>query len=159
MDSLQKPNPLDLEQTVLSIISSDDIPSSTLESLFTNKTKVLKSTIKELFGEIILRFQVDKDIFTGIDDDICQCDTLLDEIKSHLGRGYDIEKVLAFMPKRTQLESLILDLNKQKRTEALECWRDLMFIKKYLMSALSEYWTLSKRQQLLSSDIDENEQH
>lgn len=161
MDSLQRPNYPDLEQMVISIISSDDKPSSSLESIFTNKTKVLKSTIKQLFNEINLRLQVDKDIFKGIDDDISQCDNFLEEIKQHVGKGYDMERILSFLPRRTQLETQIFDLNKQKRTEALECWRDLMFLKKYLMSALSEYWLLSKRQQLLSSDltIDENEQH
>ena len=161
MDSLQRPLYPDLENIVLSILSSDDNPSSTLESIFTNKTKVLKSTIKQLFNEINLRLQVDTDIFKGINEDICVCYNFLEEVKLHIGRGYDMERILAFIPRRTQLETQIFDFKKQKRTEALECWRDLMFLKKYLMSALSEYWLLSKRQQLLSSDltIDENEQH
>lgn len=161
MDSLQRPNYPDLENTVLSILSSDDKPASALESIFTNKTKVLKSTIKQLFNEINLRLQTDKDIFQDITDDICACYTFLEEIKLHIGRGYDMEMVLALLPRRSQLETQIFDLKKQKRTEALECWRDMMFLKKYMMSALSEYWLLSKRQQLLSSDltIDENEQH
>jgi len=162
MDSFQRTNYPDLENTVLSILSTDEQPSSALDEIFSNKTKVLKSTIKQLFNEVNLRFQVDKDIFQSITDDICVCYTFLEEVKLHVGRGYDMERVLSLMPRRSQLETQIFDLKKQKRTEALECWRDMMVLKKYLMMALSEYWKLSKRQQLLSSDLIEdmeNEHH
>jgi len=70
-----------------------------------------------------------------------------------------MEMVLSLMPRRSQLETQIFDLKKQKRTEALECWRDMMVLKKYLMMALSEYWKLSKRQQLLSSDLIEDKEN
>ncbi|MBU2464692.1 MAG: hypothetical protein KJ844_11490, partial [Candidatus Edwardsbacteria bacterium] len=159
MDSLQRTNYPDLENTVLSILSADEKPSSDLDEIFSNKTKVLKSTIKQLFNEINLRFQVDKDIFQSITDDICACYTFLEEVKLHVGRGYDMEMVLSLMPRRSQLETQIFDLKKQKRTEALECWRDMMIVKKYLMMALSEYWKLSKRQQLLSSDLIEDKEN
>jgi hypothetical protein len=159
MDSFQRTNYPDLENTVLSILSAEEKPSSTLDEIFSNKTKVLKSTIKQLFNEINLRFQVDKDVCQSITDDFCACYAFLEEEKLHVGRGYDMEMVLSLMPRRSQLETQIFDLKKQKRTEALECWRDMMVLKKYLMMALSEYWKLSKRQQLLSSDLIEDKEN
>lgn len=40
-------------------------------------------------------------------------------------------------------------LEQEKRKEELECWRDLMFLKKYLLSSLKEYWDLVKRGEVL----------
>ena len=50
-----------------------------------------------------------------------------------------------------QVEDKLLDLEQEKRKEKLECWRDLMFLKKYLMSSLKEYWDLVKRGAVLDS--------
>ena len=59
-----------------------------------------------------------------------------------------------------QLETNVLDLEKEKRKEYLECWRDLSFLKKYLLSALKDYWDLSRRSEALlydSASSGENE--
>ena len=54
-----------------------------------------------------------------------------------------------------QLENNILELKKEKRKEYLECWRDLMFLKKYLLIAFKEYWDLTKRREVLSGGLSE----
>ena len=54
-----------------------------------------------------------------------------------------------------QFENVILELEKEKRKEYLECWRDLMFLKKYLLSAFKEYWDLIKKREVLSCNISE----
>ena len=158
MEQLKREYYPDLEQAVQSILSSQDPPSSSLEKIFTDKTRVLKASIKQLFNEINLRLKVNTDIINGIDEGICKCGTYLEEIRAHCQRDYLLQMTLAFQPRRTHLDSLVLDLEKQKRSELVECWRDIMFLKKYLMSTLSEYWTLSKRQELLASDLTENEE-
>jgi len=45
----------------------------------------------------------------------------------------------------------VLDLEKEKRKEYVECWRDVMFLKKYLLSTLKDYWDVVKRRDVLSS--------
>ncbi len=59
-----------------------------------------------------------------------------------------------------KLEDRVLDLEKEKRKEYVECWRDLMFLKKYVLSSLKDYWDLVKRRDLLSAEsygLTENE--
>ena len=50
---------------------------------------------------------------------------------------------------KLQFENNLLSLREEKRKEHLECWKDLMFLKKYLMTALREYWDLVKRREVL----------
>jgi hypothetical protein len=44
---------------------------------------------------------------------------------------------------KMQLQNRVLEQEQEKRKEYLECWRDLMFLKKYLFIALKDYWDLS----------------
>ena len=55
---------------------------------------------------------------------------------------------------RLKIDSEILELEKEKRKEYLECWRDLMFLKKYLFSALKDYWDLRNRRDVLSGEVN-----
>ena len=54
-----------------------------------------------------------------------------------------------------QLEENVIELEQEKRKEYLECCRDLMFLKKYLLNAFKEYWDLFKRREILSSGLSE----
>ena len=150
----------DLENTVQAIISSKEpnTKPDSLDKIFSDKTKILKATVKQIFNEINLRGKVNSEIITSIDQDICKCHTYLQEIRTLTERDYSLNLTIAFDKRRTQIESELLDLEKQQRQEILELWRDLMFLKKYLMSALTEYWTLSNRKEILASDLTENEQ-
>ena len=56
---------------------------------------------------------------------------------------------------KMEFENNILELEKEKRKEYLECWRDLMFLKKYLLAAFKEYWDLIKKREVLSCDVSE----
>ena len=49
----------------------------------------------------------------------------------------------------------MLELEKEKRKEYLECWRDLMFLKKYLLASLKDYWDMTQKRKLLSHDLSE----
>ncbi len=50
---------------------------------------------------------------------------------------------------KAQIETNVLELEKEKRKEGLECWRDLMFLKKYLMVSLKDYWELIRKRGVL----------
>jgi len=61
----------------------------------------------------------------------------------------DINKI------KLQFEDNVIELEKEKRKEYLECWRDLMFLKKYLLIAFKEYWDLIKKRELLEGNLTE----
>jgi predicted nucleic acid-binding protein len=87
-----------------------------------------------------------------MDDEICRQNTKLlqlDTVKNH----YSPELQRARDKRRTQLEANVLELEQEKRKEYLECWRDLMFMKKYLLTSLKDYWDLAKKRNLLSYDV------
>lgn len=124
---------------------------SALERLLSDKTKTLKATIKALFDEISLREKLDSHILHKIDDDICRQHTDLIQIKN-LKPQYSLELAKNVYKQKMQLEDNVLELEKQKRSEYLECWRDLMFLKKYLLSSLKDYWDLIKKKQMLAAN-------
>lgn len=120
-----------------------------LGNIFSDKARTSKATVKALLYEIKLRETLDSHLIGKIDDEICRQHTQL--------MGLDNMKVQysPYLAKdanktRSPLESNVLELEKQKRTEYLECWRDLMFLKKYLLSALKDYWNIVKKRDVLS---------
>jgi hypothetical protein len=138
-----------LEGVVLTAQSEKN--KSVLERLLSDKTKTLKATIKALFDEISLRENLDSHILKKIDDDICRQHTYLMQTKN-LKLQYSPDLAKNVYKQRMQLEDNVLELEKEKRSEYLECWRDLMFLKKYLLSSLKDYWDLIKKKQMLSYD-------
>ena len=115
--------------------------SNIAEKIFTDRTKSLKSTVKELLSEIERRENLSNDIKTRIDDDRSRCADYLHEAKFWTG-NYNPDN--NFLKRKTNLEKQMFSFEEQKRTEDLNCWKDLMFIRKYLMSALQDYWKISK---------------
>ncbi len=138
-----------LEGVVLDLQPMKD--KGILERLFSDKTKTLKSTVKALLTEIELRENLNSHILNNIDDDICRQHTYLGHLKV-LKPQYSLELAKNVYKQKMQLEGNVLELEEQKRKEYLECWRDLMFLKKYLHSALKDYWDLVKKQEMLGAD-------
>ena len=116
--------------------------NSIVETIFTDRTRSLKSTVNELLAEIEHRENLHSDLKSRIGDDLYRCGEYLQEVKFFTDRPYNPDT--NFTGRKTNLEKQIFSLEEQKRTEDLTCWRDLMFLKKYLMSALKDYWKLSK---------------
>lgn len=123
-----------------------------LETVFSDKAKTSKAGVKALLEEIALRETLDSHLINKIDDQICEQDTALMQLKN-LKVDYSPELAKHVDKRRTQLEANVLELEREKRREYLECWRDLMFLKKYLLSALKDYWTAAKKRDVLSYDL------
>lgn len=145
----------DLKSSLENVLlkESDRKSKGTLEKLFSTKTQTLKAIVKALLNEINLREKLDLHLLNRIDEDICQQKSHIPnllELKVH----YSLDLFLEVKEMILGIEDKVLDLEKEKRTEYLECWRDLMFLKKYLMSALREYWDFVKRRELLSGDLN-----
>ncbi len=126
-----------------------------LGKVFSDRKKNLKATVKALFGEIALRERLNSFLLYRIDAEICRQHSYLDQLQVRAGHNYSLELFKDLSRTRIQLENNALDLEKEKRKEYLECWRDLSFLKKYLLSALKDYWDLSKRSESLLYDSDE----
>ncbi|MBT4483586.1 MAG: hypothetical protein HOC71_07905 [Candidatus Latescibacteria bacterium] len=131
-----------------------DSEKGILEKVFSDKSKTLKTTVKSLLNEIELRENIDSHLLRKINDEICRFHTHLMHIENIKVQYFpdsfaDVNKI------KMQFENEILELEKEKRNEYLECWRDLMFLKKYLLVAFKEYWDVVKKREMLEGDVSE----
>ena len=125
-----------------------------IEKVFSDKSKTSKATVKALLSEIELRENLDSHLLEKIYEDICNQHILLEQL-NNLKVHYIWDQFIDINKIKMQIEDNILELEKEKRKEYLECWRDLMFLKKYLHSAFKEYWDLIKKREVLSSGLPE----
>ena len=130
------------------LFSKNRSKNSLLEQIISDKTKILKSTITELLSEITQRESINSDISDKIDQEIFDQENNL-QILRQKGFGYVFDNLLIRQRLESQLEDSIQDLEQEKRKERVECWRDLMNLKKDLLSSFREYWNLVKRRELL----------
>ena len=145
----------DLKDSLESIVSTEEPATNDglIGKIFSDKTKTLKATVKALFNEVMLREKMNLHLLNRIDEDICRQHTDISNLStSSFTYSPDLQKELN--NKKMQLESRELELYQEKRKEYLECWRDLMFLKKYLFMALKDYWDSSKRRDALAYDVN-----
>ena len=140
----------DIQNTLEGIVDDKSLSEDTnaLERIFSDKTRTLKAGVKALLEEIELREKLDRDLTNKIDDEIIQQSNKLEHLK-RIEAGPFLETFFEAKKLIIKTEDKILNLEQEKRKEQLECWRDLMFLKKYLMSSLKEYWDLVKRGEVL----------
>ena len=159
-DSVLKPRDFystGLEDSLENIVLKEDPVQerTVMDKVFADKNRTLKATIKALFNEILSREKLSGGLLSKIDSDICKTDSYLEQIKMITRRQYLPDLEIAFSRRKTQLESQVIDLEKEKRQEYVACWRDLISLKKYLLSALKDYWNGSNKSTFLKIENDE----
>lgn len=123
------------------------------ERVFADKGKTLKSTIRALFNEILTRERLNHVLLGKIDSDVCKAGTYLEDMRRFTARDYSRQfEILG--RRRTQIEERIIGLEKEKRAEYLACWKDLGQLKKYVLSALKDYWNLRGNRDYLTMNDD-----
>ena len=127
--------------------------------IFADKNKTLKATIKALFNEIMLREKLDSFFLYRINQDICRQHNYYEGLRKLFSFNYLPETQKHLHDKKIQLENNVLNLEQEKRKEYLECWKDLMGLKKELLTALKEYWLLNKREYSLNPENDRRGEH
>jgi len=144
----------DLGKTLEGIVfeKPSEKKATALERIFSDKTRTLKAGVKALLDEIETREALDKHLIEKIDEEIGQQRQCLLDINM-LEESYHFTTVEEVRKLKVDIEDRLLNLEQEKRKEELECWRDLMFLQKYLMSSLKEYWDLVKRGEVLGSDF------
>jgi len=146
----------DIKNTLENIVITEkpDSGKGILEKVFSDKSKTLKTTVKSLLSEIELREKLDSHLLKKINDEICRFHTHLMHVENIKVQYFpdsfaDVNKI------KMQFETEILELEKEKRKEYLECWRDLMVLKQYLLVAFKDYWDLVKKREVLSGNVSE----
>lgn len=145
-----------LEQSLESIVMDEEPEKEKglVDKVFSDKSRTLKTMVKSLFNEILTREKLDSILLGKIDSAICKTDTYLEQIRSLTKRQYLPDLGIALSRRRTTLEGQVRDLEKEKRQEYLTCWKDLMFLKRYLLSALKDYWNIGGRRSFLDVEND-----
>jgi hypothetical protein len=136
----------------LALKARPDQKPGTLESMFSDKGKSLKASVNALLEEIKLREDIDSYQLNKIDSEICMQHTSLMQL-DNLNDHYPFNLTKDISKSKSQIGTNVLELEKEKRKEQLECWRDLMFLKKYLMHSLKDYWELVKKREVLEGDV------
>jgi hypothetical protein len=135
-----------LEMIVSNIKSKQG--TSPLENMFSDKTKTLKASVNALLEEIKLREDLNTHQFKIINTEICRQHTELMQLEN-IRDCYPGDLTKDVDEAKVKIKSNVLELEKEKRQEGLECWRDLMFLKKYLMVSLKDYWELARKRGVL----------
>jgi len=140
----------ELKKSLEAIISAPE-PSPrrpVLEEMFSDKAKTLKASVNALLEEIQLREDLNAAHFKKMNDEICRQHTELMQLENIIDcHPFDLTGDID--ETKTRIKSNVLELEREKRQEGLECWRDLMFLKKYLMVSLKDYWELVRKRWVL----------
>jgi hypothetical protein len=137
----------------LEIIVSDsgsEKDSGPLEDMLSDKAKTLKASVNALLEEIKLREGLNAHQFNKINSEICRQHTELMQLEN-IQDSYPFDLTKDVDEAKDRIKSNVLELEREKRQEGLECWRDLMFLKKYLMVSLKDYWELVRKRCVLES--------
>jgi hypothetical protein len=160
-DSILRPRPFyqtGFEQSLERIVLNEEPQKerNIIDKVFSDKSRTLKSTIKALFNEIQTREKLDYVLLTDISEDICRQHSYLESLKMLNQHNYSLELLNDFTSRKLQFEGNVLKLEQEKRKEYLACWKDLLFLKKYLLSALKDYWNASSSKTFLNIENDKH---
>jgi len=137
-------SPSHTDYTEMPFKSNNSHPESG-DAFFLDKVERIKQVILETISEMKSRQRLNEFFIQGIDSKVASFLHDLDELKHwSLGNNPSIET------RRIHLEKEVLQLEKEKRINNLNCWRDLLLLKKDLREALSEYKSLMRFKEILS---------
>lgn len=119
--------------------------------IFGDRVKAEKAIMRQILREIAQRDSIHLKAVRDLDESILQCENWLGQIFAIRENSYvpDPEESLLFGQRRTALEQKILDLKSERRAEESEAWRDLSTLRRYLLFSFRDYWSASRRSELL----------
>lgn len=131
-------------------ITSESKPKkrSFLENMFSDKARTLKASVNAILEEIKLREDLNGEQSRFINAEICRQHTELMQLEN-IRDCYPFDLTKDVDEAKVKIKTNVLELEREKRSEGLECWRDLMFLKKYLMVSLKDYWELVRKRGVL----------
>lgn len=140
----------ELKKSLEAIVSSPEAKrkSCLLEDMFSDKARTLKASVNALLEEIQLRDNLNASHFGKIDGEVSRLRVELVNLEN-ITESHPFDLSGAVDEERARIRADVLELERERRSEGLECWRDLMFLKKYLMGSLKDYWELVRRRGML----------
>lgn len=114
-----------------------------LDSFFTDKVSDLGERIESIKSRIEERNKLKEDNLSRLFKDELKFSTYLTQLKGSSGYFMDNKR-------RGFLEDKLNGISHERRSEAVHCFRDLMFLEKELNESLKEYSALKQRQKLVA---------
>jgi hypothetical protein len=139
------PFPFEAADCLEPLYKSDHRHLESEELFFFDKIDLIRQAILETISEMKNRRKLNQLFILGIDSKLVGLLHNLEELKHwSLGNNASIET------RRIHLEKEVLQLEKEKRINNLNCWRDLLLLKKDLREALGEYKSLMRFKEIVS---------
>lgn len=129
-----------------SILNKENNSYDLTDSFFSGKSNILMVQILDLVSQIRERKQLQGLNIRSIKNDILSCDTGLLQLNPFNIYNQDIGR------RRNTLELKIKDLEGEKRKEYVECFKDLIPLKKELLESLRAYRIASFRRNLFENE-------
>lgn len=126
----------------------DSRPGDLVKGLFSDRVRTLRATVVALSDEIKSRQDLNSYLLDRVNYRADAASTTLSNLKD-IGYPYFPESVNS---RKERVQGDLLALEKEQRSECLECWRDVMFMKKYMNSALKDYWDLVRKRNVLEGE-------
>ena len=117
--------------------------SDGIESLFNDRLDLIRSKIELLLLQLGQRKMIKENILYQIEDDSCKTQNLIFEMGI---RAYHMDR------DRLSLEKVKLDLEKQKRMELVNYFRDTGMINRDLKDALIQYLSETQKSSIMSAE-------
>ena len=117
--------------------------SDGIESLFNDRLDLIRSKIEFLLLQLGQRKMIKDDILYQIEHDGCKAQNLIFEMGI---RAYHVDR------DRLNLEKVKLDLEKQKRMELANYFRDTGMINKDLKDALIQYLSETQKSSIMNTE-------
>jgi len=111
---------------------------------FTYKIKDLRENIDHIKKEISVRFKMKKEFDKELNYQLSKAAFSLSEFK-RWGLGYNTGVDV----KRNMLEKQLTDFRREKRRTELQCWEDIISLRKDLRDVFEEYKVLLNRKEVL----------
>jgi hypothetical protein len=125
--------------------------SDPINQIWQDKLKISRFRISSLINALALREKIKHENIYRINYDICKIDTLKFAMANDSSLGRYTTNIY-----NTGLEKTVSGLEREKRTESIGCWKDILMMRKDLIEAVSEYLSLKRKMGLLGIKIKNN---
>ena len=122
--------------------ANDYFQTDPLDQLMGEKRGLLRSKIEMILCGIEERKKIKQDNLYRIDKDSCDCTNMLLQMPPYRKYSFDRE--------RLTIEKMKKDLERQKRIEEVNYFRDLALLQKDLKDTIIEYLSEQNKQNLIS---------
>ena len=119
-----------------------------INTFFSDKVAMMRATIENIVSQIEERKRIKERNTITIRRDMFECESHLLETEALLNSVYSHGPNMG--RRRTTLDGQLFSLKKDLRSEELNYWRDLVFLKKEFMETLNGYQAAKKRKELAS---------